>query len=108
MGTESQSLTSVITVSSGSQGKGAGEMKCKVCSKKVNGQDKICSECWDKPFKITSVCRADLQDYFSEEEIAGLEDGDMARIARKMAEAYCDQVFWIHLEMTGEYVLEDA
>jgi hypothetical protein len=60
-----------------------------------------------KPFPITSVCRADLQAFFSKDHIAHLDDDDMAEIAGKMADAYCDQGFWIDLEIIAQSVLED-
>ena len=63
----------------------------------------------DKPFKITSVCRADLM-----EDGAGLSrtaalrvtDAQMERIASKMADDYCNQLFWSSLPIITEYVLE--
>lgn len=65
------------------------------------------AETLEKPFPITSVCRADLKAFFSEEQIAQLDDSDMEEIANKMADAYCEIVFWIDLEIIAEYVLED-
>jgi hypothetical protein len=62
---------------------------------------------WNKPFEITSVCRADLQRFFSEAEIAKLDDDHIASITGKMADAYCDQVFWIDAEILAGHVLED-
>lgn len=52
-----------------------------------------------QPFQITSVCRADLRGILTDEEIAWLDDADMQRIASKMADAYCDNGFWIDLEI---------
>jgi hypothetical protein len=86
--------------------RGVRRMKCKVCSEERKGRKLICYECWNKPFDITSVCRADLQDICTEEEIAKLDDGHMAHIAGKMADAYCDQGFWIDLEIIARDVLE--
>jgi len=91
-------------------------MKCKFCSEQVRwgeyATDKkrrsgVCPECWHKPFNITSVCRADLERFSSEEQIAKLDDGHMEYLASKMADAYCDQVFWIDLEIIAEHILED-
>lgn len=65
------------------------------------------SETLHKPFPITSVCRADLKAFFSEEQIAQLDDGDMVDIAGKMADAYCEIVFWIDLEIIAQDVLEE-
>ena len=61
----------------------------------------------NKPFNITSVCRADLQDILTEKEIAQLDDGDMERIADKMGDAYCDNGFWIDLEIIAKHVLSE-
>lgn len=69
-------------------------------------QSHLCTECWNKPYNITSVCRADLQQILTSEEIARLDDGDMEYIARKMADAFCDTVFWEALEVLAEDVIE--
>ncbi len=82
-------------------------MKCRGCNNKSERQGLICSECRNEPFEIASVCRADLQSFFSEAEIAKLDDDHIASIARKMAGAYCDQVFWIDAEILARHVLED-
>ena len=82
-------------------------MKCRVCNDKSGGHGLICSECWNEPFEITSVCRADSQSSFSEAEIAKLDDGHIASIAGKMADAYCDQVFRIDAEILAGHALED-
>ena len=61
-----------------------------------------------KAFPITSVCRDDLISAgYSEKQVASLDDGDMARIAEKMADAYCDSGFWIDLPIITDYVLEE-
>lgn len=59
-----------------------------------------------KSFPITSVCRADLQDHYTQEQIDSLDDDDMREIAEKMAEAYTENVFWIDLEIIAENVLK--
>ena len=61
----------------------------------------------NKPFKITSVCKADLEDRFTPKQIALLKDDDMTHIAGKMADAYCNEVFWIDLEIIAGSVIED-
>jgi hypothetical protein len=87
-------------------------MKCKLCGHTVEGEYHprqragLCIECFDKPFPITSVCRADLEDCCTPEQIAQLDDGDMAYLARKMADAYM-QVFWDDLEIIVEHILKD-
>ncbi len=87
-------------------------LKCKICGKtaKVGKHyecESICPECFFKPFKITSVCRADLTENYSEDKIAKLDDGDMQRLAEKLANAYCDNSFWIDLPIITDYILED-
>jgi hypothetical protein len=90
-------------------------MKCAQCRETfswdkftdlVQKKSQLCTACWDKPFPITSVCRADLQEILSGSAIARLNDGDMQEIARKMANAYCENVFWIDLEIIAEFVLD--
>ena len=82
-------------------------MRCKLCSQRSSGRGLICPDCWYKPFEITSVYRADLQDKFSEKEIAKFDDTKMAYMARKMADAYCENVFWIDLEIITQYILSE-
>ena len=67
----------------------------------------------DKPFNITSVCKADIlsliQDgrtnSFTEKDVLKLTESDMRRIASKLADDYCEQSFWTSLEIITEYVL---
>jgi len=61
----------------------------------------------DKMFCITSVCRADLEEHFSQKEIESLTDEDMERIASKMADIYIENNFWIDLEIMVTSVLFD-
>ena len=61
---------------------------------------------WDKPFPITSICREDLIQYFTEKQIASLSDTDMERIADKLSDAYMN-VFWIDMQIIVEQMLED-
>ncbi len=58
-------------------------------------------------FEITSVCRADLVEalHISEEEAREIDDSDMREIASKLADAYCENVFWIDLPIIAEDVL---
>lgn len=70
-----------------------------------------------KPFKITSVCKADIlgletQDEegniipkFKESDIMKLNSSDMKEIASKMADAYTENGFWIDLEIITENIL---
>jgi hypothetical protein len=51
-----------------------------------------------KAFPITSICRQDLITAgFKTDEVARIDDLDMERIAEKMADAYCNDGFWIDL-----------
>lgn len=80
--------------------------RCRVCQRKnvtSRASSGFCAACWNEPFRITSVCRADLQRYFTPAEIAAI---DMPWLARKMAEAYCDHVFWIDLEIIGRDAID--
>jgi hypothetical protein len=61
----------------------------------------------NQPFNITSVCRADLLNKYSEEEALKFTDAEMKTIASKMADAYCDNGFWIDLEIIAEYVKDE-
>ena len=71
-----------------------------------------------KPFNITSVCKDDIlglerQDktgnivpMFKPSVIKKLTNADMNRIASKLADDYCEQMFWISLEIITEHVIE--
>ncbi len=69
----------------------------------------------DKSFEITSVCMADLFDIASEDEsaiisksnIMRLDESDMRRIASKMADDYCDQLYWNSLRIIVEHVISN-
>lgn len=63
---------------------------------------KILQEEQYKDFPITSVCRADLESAgFNTKNV---DDGTMSELASKMADAYCDNGFWIELEVLAEYL----
>lgn len=58
-----------------------------------------------KNFPITGVCRSDLISAgLPTDKVARIDDGDMAEIASKMADAYCEQDFWIDLPIIVEHV----
>ena len=78
---------------------------CKVKPVTPRASPDFCVDCWNEPFPITSVCRADMADLFTPQQIASI---DMAQLASKMADAYCDQVFWIDLKILAEDAIEDA
>lgn len=53
-------------------------------------------------FKITSVCREDLEGLGY--DTSKVDDGDMERLAGKMADAYLDNGFWIDLPIIADYM----
>jgi len=53
-----------------------------------------------KDFTITSVCRADLES--AGFDTKNVDDGTMSELASKMANAYCEQDFWIDLEILAD------
>lgn len=53
-----------------------------------------------KDFSITSICRADL--ISAGFDITGVTDENMRELASKMADAYCDNGFWIDLEIIAK------
>ena len=64
----------------------------------------------EKSFQITSVCKKDIVHAFHNSEIleaikkkvAELDDSDMKKLASKMADDYCDQLFWNSLRIICE------
>lgn len=54
----------------------------------------------DDFFPITSVSREDLQAYGF--DIRSVTDGQMRRLAQKMANDYCEQLFWSSMEIIAE------
>lgn len=73
-----------------------------------------------KPFVITSVCKEDLLGiekcdkdgniipFFNEDDVMNLSDSDMERIASKLSDDYCEQLFWSSLQIIGEYIIEQS
>jgi hypothetical protein len=64
----------------------------------------------DMPFPITSVCREDLinpQVGFTKKQAQSVSDEQMQRIAGKMADDYCNQLFWTSLEIIAGIVLNE-
>ena len=53
-------------------------------------------------FKITSVHRDDLE--HAGFDALQVDDHTMQRLASKMADDYCDQLFWDHLPIIAEIV----
>jgi len=72
-----------------------------------------------KPFQITTVCKADILGLkrqnkdgnvipmFKKSDVMKLNSSDMERIASKLGDDYCEQLFWGSLEIITEYVLEN-
>lgn len=56
----------------------------------------------NKAFTITSVCRADLEG--EGYDTSNIDDATMERLASKMADAYCDNGFWIDLPIIAEHL----
>ena len=59
-------------------------------------------------FPITSVHRLDIKKALklTDEQVARITDGMMKQIARKMADDYCEQLFWEQLPIIVEFVAE--
>jgi len=55
-----------------------------------------------KDFPITSVCRADLENIGF--DTMNVDDDTMEELARKLADDYCDQLFWGSLEILADYL----
>jgi hypothetical protein len=64
--------------------------------------------CEDGFFHITSVHRLDIKEalHLTDEQMAKFTDDMMREIARKMADDYCEQLFWEHLPIIARYVAE--
>lgn len=61
----------------------------------------------NKSFEVSSVCREDLTEYFTAEQIAKIDDSDMAWLARKMGNNFCDCCYWEALRQGVEHILEN-
>ena len=63
-----------------------------------------------KSFEITSICKEDIIHAFHnseiletiKEKVADMDDGDMKKLASKMADDYCTQLFWDSLRIICE------
>lgn len=55
-------------------------------------------------FPIASVAREDLEGIGF--DTGGIGDEDMRDLASKMADAYCEQIFWIDLEIMATECLK--
>jgi hypothetical protein len=64
----------------------------------------------NKLFKITSVAKADILYVFEDSDnfekikikIENMDDGDMEELASKLADDYCEQLFWDSLKIIFE------
>ena len=65
-------------------------------------------DCEDGFFPITSVHRLDIQEalHLTDEQMAEFTDDMMREIARKMADDYCEQLFWDHLPTIVKFVAD--
>lgn len=58
----------------------------------------------NKPFQLTSVCRADLvMQGYNEEQVLKLTDDEMENIARRMSESFLDMGYWDSLGAMADY-----
>lgn len=74
-------------------------------SKKKNETEQL-----DKPFQVTSVCRADLMNPlvgFSKRKALSISDAQMERLASKLGADYCEQLFWSSLKIIAEIITEN-
>src|SRR6476660_2968918 len=71
----------------------------------------------NKPFTISTVCREDLlgitnhvtdEHLFKVDDVMALSDGDMERLASKLGDDYCEQLFWGSLAILGEHIIEQS
>lgn len=53
-------------------------------------------------FPITSVCRADLESVGL--DTRAVDDETMRHLAGKLADDYCEQLFWVSLKIIAEYL----
>jgi len=72
-----------------------------------------------KAFEIASVCKDDIlsiekQDKegniipaFKKSNVKRLTESDMKKIASKLADDYCDQLFWNSLEIIAEQIINN-
>mgnify|MGYP000871783130 CR=1 FL=1 len=60
----------------------------------------------DKPYEITSVCRADIGNVFDCAVAKSMTDSEMKTIASKMEDDYCDQLFWQSLKIITQDILD--
>ena len=69
----------------------------------------------EKSFEITSICKEDIIHAFDNSDreilesikqiVAEMDDSDMKKLASKMSDDYCEQLFWDSLREKFEGVL---
>jgi len=79
-------------------------MKCKFCPNSITEDERtgICHDCWWKPFPIKSICRDDLEEIFSDDEIVRFGDNEMVDLTYRMAKSYLEDAFWLDMELIGK------
>jgi hypothetical protein len=68
--------------------------------------DNVCNCMSDMFFHITAVSRDDVEQAMSKKVADSLSDDEMRLIADKMSKDYVEQLFWIHLPIIVEGVME--
>lgn len=73
----------------------------------------------NKQYNIISVSKADLLGLekqnkngevvprFSKSKVMKLTDSQMERLASKLANDYCEQLYWSSLEILGDYIINE-
>jgi len=56
----------------------------------------------DTSYNVTSVSRVDLEGIGY--DVSNIDEGTMERLASKMADAYCDNGFWIDLPIIADFL----
>ena len=68
-----------------------------------------------KAFEITSVCKEDIlsltdndgNQIFKKSDVMKLTESDMKRLASKLADDYCEQLYWTSLEILAKHIIEN-
>lgn len=55
---------------------------------------------WQNAFPVTSVCRDDLESLGF--DVSNVSDLQMSRLASKMGDDYCEQMFWSSMEILAD------
>jgi len=62
----------------------------------------IADDAQDDDFQVSSVCREDLESVGF--DTTAVDAATMKRLAEKLGDDYCDQLFWGSLEIIGEHL----